>query len=218
MPEQFALKERLGDRRAVDSAEWTSRSVAQVVQRAGQQFLASAGLAVDEHRGARGRELLDETEGRAHAIARAHQTRINHDTRRRGAQALVLLLELVNAPRTPQNQRQDFRFKRSMVEIGRAAANCSCSEFPLPFAHERDYFGTAPLAQKVADKIQAGRLKIQHHDGRLAAPQRGDSFGWPEHGHDPEIRQQADQVRLYARVARDQQQRRRSGGSRRLVH
>ena len=52
--EELALHELVGDRRAVDDDE-VALAAAQLVQRAGEELLAGAGLARDEHRRVRGR-------------------------------------------------------------------------------------------------------------------------------------------------------------------
>ena len=50
MPEQFALDEIARNRRHVDGDERTLLALAVIVQRAGDQLLAGAGLAADHHR------------------------------------------------------------------------------------------------------------------------------------------------------------------------
>ncbi len=47
--EEFALQQRLGDRGAIHGDERFFRAVAVLVDRAGDEFLAGAGLAADEH-------------------------------------------------------------------------------------------------------------------------------------------------------------------------
>ena len=51
MAEQLALDQRFGQGAAVDGHERLSRAQALIVHRAGDQFLAGAGLAQDQHRG-----------------------------------------------------------------------------------------------------------------------------------------------------------------------
>jgi hypothetical protein len=55
MPEQLGLQQRLGDGRAVDRDKRLARTRAGLVDRTGQQFLARAALAADQHAGVRGR-------------------------------------------------------------------------------------------------------------------------------------------------------------------
>ena len=59
MPEQLALEQRFGQRRAVDGDEGLAATRREVVDRARHQLLAGAGLALDEHRGADRRHVLD---------------------------------------------------------------------------------------------------------------------------------------------------------------
>jgi len=59
VPEEFALQQILGDRGAVDRAKRTTGAIAQLVQRAGQQFLAGTTLTLQQHAGARWSQLLD---------------------------------------------------------------------------------------------------------------------------------------------------------------
>src|SRR5204863_352965 len=49
VPEQLALEQLLGQRRAVDGDEWSARALAPAVDRARRQLLAGAALAEQEH-------------------------------------------------------------------------------------------------------------------------------------------------------------------------
>ena len=57
--EEFALDQGGRDRSAIDLHEFTSSPQAEVVQRAGEQFLPGAGFAEQQHGGRRGRYALD---------------------------------------------------------------------------------------------------------------------------------------------------------------
>ncbi len=59
VPEDLALEQRLGNRRAVDRDERKRRARTELVDRLRDQFLAGARLARDEHRRAGRRRLLD---------------------------------------------------------------------------------------------------------------------------------------------------------------
>ena len=59
VPEDLALEQRLGNRRAVDRHERKRRARAQLVDRLGDELLAGARLTRDQHRGQRRRGLLD---------------------------------------------------------------------------------------------------------------------------------------------------------------
>ena len=65
MSEQFALEEGLGDGGAVELDEGFGGAGAGVVEHAGDQLFAGAGLAADEDRRARGGDLLDVLHGLA---------------------------------------------------------------------------------------------------------------------------------------------------------
>ena len=71
--EDLALEQRLRHGRAVDRHEGTGRAPRQLVQRAGHQLLAGAGLAVDQHRRGGGRGLLDQAVDILHGPAAADQ-------------------------------------------------------------------------------------------------------------------------------------------------
>src|SRR5581483_12351863 len=60
--EQFALEQRVRDRAAVDGDEWTCGSVAVIVDGPGDEFLAGATLALDQHGRPAPRHLADEFE------------------------------------------------------------------------------------------------------------------------------------------------------------
>ena len=60
VPEQLALEQRLGNGGAVDRDKRKGRARAQLVDRLGDELLAGARLAVDQHRGGRRRGLLDD--------------------------------------------------------------------------------------------------------------------------------------------------------------
>ena len=57
--EQFALQQPRGDGRAVELDEGALAARAQVVKRTGDEFLAGAGFATNEHRGIGGGDRLD---------------------------------------------------------------------------------------------------------------------------------------------------------------
>jgi hypothetical protein len=60
MTEQLAFEERVGDRAAVDRDERAAAALAQVMDRARDQFFAGPGLAMDQHRGVARRNAADE--------------------------------------------------------------------------------------------------------------------------------------------------------------
>ena len=70
--EQLALQHALGQGRAVDRHERPVGTRAEVVDRAGDQLLAGAAFAFDEHRGLGVGHLLDQPEDLLHRLALAH--------------------------------------------------------------------------------------------------------------------------------------------------
>ncbi len=72
MPKNFALDQRLGDGCAVHRDKGTRLARAQIVQRAGYQFLAGAAFASNQHRHVRGRNLLDQRKDLAHGLGVSH--------------------------------------------------------------------------------------------------------------------------------------------------
>ena len=71
VPEELALEQRVGERRAVLGDEALILARARVVDRAGHQVLAGAGLAGDQHGGVRLGHLLHHLEHLVHRRARA---------------------------------------------------------------------------------------------------------------------------------------------------
>jgi len=92
VPEQLALQERLGERRAVYLYERLVRPRRQVVYRVGDELLADARLPGDEHAGLRRRDAADE-------IEYAADGRRLPDDGRRAALRLDLFEQLLVAPR-----------------------------------------------------------------------------------------------------------------------
>ena len=71
--EELALDQRLGNGRAVDGDKGLAAAGAEVVQGAGDEFLAGAALAGDEHRNVAGGDTLDQREDLLHLRRRADQ-------------------------------------------------------------------------------------------------------------------------------------------------
>ena len=68
MPEQFALQQVLRDRPAVDRNERAPAALAVVVDGPGDQFLAGAAFAGDQHVDLAGGDLLDQVVDLLHAL------------------------------------------------------------------------------------------------------------------------------------------------------
>src|ERR1700690_571551 len=83
-PEQLALDETVGDRRAVQLDERTATPRPVLVDRAGELRLARAGLAGDEHRDVEGRNELDLAQHRGQRSARADDIVEAHALSQRG--------------------------------------------------------------------------------------------------------------------------------------
>src|SRR5262249_29204762 len=76
MTEQFALEQRFRERRAVDGHEWPVGPRTGGVDRARNQFLASAALAENQHRRVSRRDALDQTAETANSGAVAYDPEV----------------------------------------------------------------------------------------------------------------------------------------------
>ncbi len=117
--EQLALDQLLGDRRAVHLDEGAGPPPAERVDRPGDQFLAGAVLAVDQHAavGRRGhRHLLAQL---AHRVALAHHLQV---TVHAGAQRAVLGLEPALPQRVAHDEHRLLERQRLLDEVERARA------------------------------------------------------------------------------------------------
>ena len=83
MAEDFTFDERLGDGGAVYGDEGTGFAGAEVVEGAGDEFLAGAAFAGDEHGDVGGGDLLDEAEDFAHGTELPTRTPSTPVSRRR---------------------------------------------------------------------------------------------------------------------------------------
>src|SRR5690606_19762978 len=92
--EQLGLHQLLGDRPAVDRHEWTGGSIGEVVERPGDQLLASAGLAADQHVGPGGRDPPDQLEDLLHGLRAADHAIEGVDALELLSQPPVLAAEL----------------------------------------------------------------------------------------------------------------------------
>ncbi len=72
--EELRLDEVPAERPTIDDHEGAGRATARVVERAGGEVLAGAGLAVDEHAQLGRRDALEDPEDAPHDGALAHQT------------------------------------------------------------------------------------------------------------------------------------------------
>src|SRR5689334_9185361 len=72
VPKQFAFQQLLRYRRAIDREEWFGAAIAVMINRARDEFLASAAFTRDERRCIRTGELADELENFLHRLTAAH--------------------------------------------------------------------------------------------------------------------------------------------------
>ena len=82
---QLALEKRVGDARAVDGHERAILPMAVMIERAGDQFLARAALAGDQHGNVLLGDLANELEDRLHLAVAAHDLGLAADGRRQGS-------------------------------------------------------------------------------------------------------------------------------------
>ena len=180
MAEELGLEERLGNRRAVDRDEGALGARAERVERAREQLLARAALALEQHRRV----------GRRRSIQRDRdlfELRIVADDLRRAAASRELLFEDQilghHAPldeRTLDEQQQMIGIHRLGQKIERAffhrrhgvldAAECG---------HDDDgQLGVELLGcAQDAEAVAFGQPKVGQDDGRTSGAQRGFGFG-----------------------------------------
>src|SRR5262249_53888446 len=91
VPEELALEQRVGERRAVDGDEAAALALALEVDRPSRQLLAGAGLAVDEHGGIVLGEHADGLEYLVHHAVAAHHVRERVAIRQLAAQIVDLV-------------------------------------------------------------------------------------------------------------------------------
>src|SRR6056297_1964260 len=174
--EQLGLEQILRDGRAVDGDETLVLAVAERMQRAGEEFLASAALAEQQHRDVRGRHLLDHAADLEHGLAGR-----DDPVQRRDAllapQAAVLGLQLVDMEGTVDQQAQRVGVHRLLIEVVGADAYRLDGVLLVAVAGDHDHLGMGGEADDLlqrrhalADALGVRRqAEILEDDGGLVA-------------------------------------------------
>jgi hypothetical protein len=161
--EQLAFEQVIRDSRTVDGDELQMRPPGKPVDRAGQQLLARAAVAQQQHRGVGWSNLLYHAAHAAHGIAHTNDAIERH---RAGSlpQAPVLLLQLANPERASHDDGQHAAIERFVIEIGGAESHGRDGKLAGVMLGHRDDLGVRGEIQDLTQQLQAlGR------DGRLAS-------------------------------------------------
>ena len=183
MSEELALEQLFGDGGAVDGDEPCRFPVAHVVDCAGNQFLARATLAEDQHRGVRWRDLL-------HHPAQPEHARVGGDHALKGraglalAQDPVLLLQRADLERPVDDQPQYVDVERLLVEVVGAQAYRLHGVVAVGITGDHDDLGARRQAQDLAERRHAladalgirRQPQVLQHDRRLEAAQLAQCF------------------------------------------
>ncbi|MCY1297384.1 hypothetical protein D9M70_468210 [compost metagenome] len=174
MAEQLVLEQALGDRRAVEGDEGLRGARAEVVQAAGDQFLAAAGLAADQHVDRRLRQLQHLAAQLLHAGGEAEQARVDALAQVGGlAQAAVLQHQAALVEGALQALQQGLRAERLFQEVVGALAHRLDRHRHVAVAGEEDHRQVAVellQAFEQGQAVHAGHPHVaQHHPGKVAA-------------------------------------------------
>src|SRR5262249_7949787 len=185
--EQLRLEQRLGQRGAVDRDERLGGTARALVDRAGEELLARATLALDQHRRRRRRHLLDEhhraTEGRAATDDGALPQQIVEAL----LQQLVLPDQLAALERLVDELEQLLAPERLGEEVVGAILHCLDGLLDGAERGEEDdvhvgrdgFRGAQQLEPREARHLQIGEDQI---DGAALQPlERGTAVGGEEH-------------------------------------
>ena len=171
MTEQLALEQLLGNRRAVQRHERLVGARPEVVQAAGNQFLAAAGLATDQdvHRGRRQGQNLPAQ--RFHRLGHAEQTRIDL-VLETGLllQAPVLQHQAALFQRAPQTAEQALGREGFLDEVVGALAHGLHRHRHVAVPGDHDH------RQVAIDRLQVGEQLQAVHAGHIADDHPGEGL------------------------------------------
>ena len=155
MAEQLAFDERFGQGAAIDRHERLAGPRALVVDGAGDQLLAGAGFAQDEHGGLRWGDFGDQRADALHAGRGADQPRRAFDALQPALQRAVLLRELALFLHAAQ-QRFDLDQLAGLGEIvERAVPQGGDRRFQRRLAGEHDRVGIGAQLLGLGDDVDA---------------------------------------------------------------
>ena len=157
--EQLALEQRLGERRAVDATNGRRAAPAGAVDRLGDDLLADAGLAEDEHRDRMVGDLVDELVDPAHLRVTDDHVPLQGERIHRGYAERVRRLALNERDRT--RPRDQFAHGGSVVgEYCRTAGDPDRSSGPVVTLRAR-------RDQRARGIPHARAIELGQHDRQL---------------------------------------------------
>ena len=179
-PNRIELHEIVGDRAAIDRDERLCLALAAAVDGAGEQFLADAGFAFDQHRNGRGGGLLRRAQHGRHGFAAGDDIGKRQPAFLAVADALQFALQRAGVERVAQADLQTLDADRLDHEILGAGAHRRHHVVDAAMGGLHDdgdvEAGFADFGQH-AHAVEAGHHKIEHHGvDRLGVRcgQRGD--------------------------------------------
>ena len=211
--EQLALEQVLRDRRAVDRDERLRGARAQRVHRLGQQFLARAALAEQQHARIGGGDLLDRAAGFRHRVADRDDP-VERHLALVLQQGPVLLLERVDVEGALHQQAQHVGVDRLLVEIVGAQADGPHRVLLVELPGHDDDLGVGRELERLEQAGEPlgdpfgvrGKTQVLQHDGGLVTTQRRDRGGAIRHGDHFVIAEAPLELLLQSRVVLDDQQ------------
>ena len=174
VPEELGLEQVLLQRRAVDLDERARRSVRVVVDRAGDQFLARARFAADQHRRVAARHLLHDAEHLLQRAARADDAVEIIEVLLLVAQVLHLVLEMAELDRLFDLELHFLDFEGLLHEVEGADLHRLDGRVNRPEGrHEDDRRArlNGPRRAEHVHAVGAAHAKVGQHDVELAVLQ-----------------------------------------------
>ena len=153
--EQLAFDERFRQRAAIDRDKRLAGARALVVNGAGDQFLAGAGLAQDEHGRLRGRNFGDQRANAIHAGRSADQPRRAFDALQPALERAVLLRELALILHAAHQRLDLDELARLREIIERAVSQRGDGRLERRLAGQHDGFGIGAQLLRPGDHIDA---------------------------------------------------------------
>ena len=175
VPEQLALQQRLGHRRAVDGHEGPAATVAPLVDRARDDLLAGAALAGDEHGGVGRRDALDQVVCLLHRGALPDEGVESRQPSRLQAQPLHLLAQAAVRRRPVDRDREDVELDRLVDEVVGAHADGSDRRVEAAERGEHDDGHVGAAAHDALAKLEAAEaahVEIRHDDVEVLRVER----------------------------------------------
>ena len=159
MAEQLAFDERFGQGAAIDGDERLAGPRALVVDGPGDQLLAGAGFAQDQHGRLRGGDFGDQRANALHAGRVADQPRRAFDALQPALERAVLLRELALFLHAAQQGFDLDQLARLGEVIERTVAQRGDGRFERRLAGEHDRFGVGAKLLGLGDDVDAAQAR-----------------------------------------------------------